>query len=920
MTSLNDFMNLNRANSALYTHVSLTNPRGKFFIDRKNKDLFFKKYCDNYNNNKYGIAERPEHYIPVLVDIDLKSDKDEFLYDRHFYEKIIRVYQNILSKIVKNITNTQLICVLLEKPKYKVDNNIFKNGFHLHFPYIFLSKQDHENFLIPKIKKEISSDLFFKKYDINSLIDNGYTKAPWLLYGSVKNTKYDSYKISKIFDHEYNELSLEQAFINYSIFDNQENKIKIDKNNIEYNLPRIFSTHIWARNDYIFEVEETMTVVKQIKMIKKPKSKTKNNNTNTNNLKLADKLLTILNQQRVEDHNDWMMIGWILFNISNGSEEGYDLWLKYSKTISTSHKNRGSSDNFNEEYCLDQWDKMIKKDIGIGTLKYLAKNDNKPKYEEIIKQEMNQNLVNSVNIGGSHYDIAKALFDKYGSEYVCSSIKYKTWYKFEDHIWKPIENGVDLSKKISTEIVRLYRNNVRELEQQMIIKNEENNNNDYESDSDDEIDVRQEQQRRLKQKEKNKDKDSQIETIYKMMGKCKSAPFKKNVMAECMEIFYNPKFEDVINSNKYLIAFQNGVYDLKTNVFREGYPHDYISLKLGVPYTDFTEHDESVKDVKDFIMKVFPDKSVRKYFMDTSCNVFVGGNFNKHVLIWSGEGDNAKSVTESLFEKMLGDYAKKLPTSLITGKRTASSAASPELSRAGNGCRWAVLQEPDKKDVINIGILKELSGNDTFYARDLFQSGREITPMFKLVMVCNEPPQLPNSDKATWNRIRVIPFEATFSFNAPGTIEEQLQQKIFPRDENFSDKIPGMINAFAWVLLEYRKNNPISKLIEPEKVKLATNIYQKRNDIYRQFVDECIKEQEGARISLVDLYTFFKDWFKDSLPHHSIPIKNEVKEYFERMWGEAEVGMKWYGYRFITTEEEIANGNAIELDEDDLDD
>ena len=63
MTSLNDFMNINRAKSALYTHVSLTNPRGKFFIDRKNKDLFFKKYCDNYNNNKYGIAERPEHYI-----------------------------------------------------------------------------------------------------------------------------------------------------------------------------------------------------------------------------------------------------------------------------------------------------------------------------------------------------------------------------------------------------------------------------------------------------------------------------------------------------------------------------------------------------------------------------------------------------------------------------------------------------------------------------------------------------------------------------------------------------------------------------------------------------------------------------------------------------------------------------------------
>ena len=74
-----------------------------------------------------------------------------------------------------------------------------------------------------------------------------------------------------------------------------------------------------------------------------------------------------------------------------------------------------------------------------------------------------------------------------------------------------------------------------------------------------------------------------------------------------------------------------------------------------------------------------------------------------------------------LFEKMLGEYSIKLPTSLITGKRTQSSAASPELVRAGNGVRWVVLQEPDQKDFLNIGVLKELSGNDTFYARGLFK-------------------------------------------------------------------------------------------------------------------------------------------------------------------------------------------------------
>ena len=96
-----------------------------------------------------------------------------------------------------------------------------------------------------------------------------------------------------------------------------------------------------------------------------------------------------------------------------------------------------------------------------------------------------------------------------------------------------------------------------------------------------------------------------------------------------------------------------------------------------------------VQEVYDFLEKVFPDRSVRDYFLDTSSDVFVGGNPNKLVQVWSGEGDNAKSVTQSLFEKMMGDYSIKLPTSLIVGKRTQSSAACPELARAGNGVRWA---------------------------------------------------------------------------------------------------------------------------------------------------------------------------------------------------------------------------------------
>ena len=80
------------------------------------------------------------------------------------------------------------------------------------------------------------------------------------------------------------------------------------------------------------------------------------------------------------------------------------------------------------------------------------------------------------------------------------------------------------------------------------------------------------------------------------------------------------------------------------------------------------------------------------------------------------------------------------------------------------------------------------------------------------------------------NRIRVIPFETTFTDAAPDNIEEQIAQKRFPKDPHFAEKLEGLTKAFAWVLLNHRKH--LKKRIEPEKVLMATANYKRKNDIY----------------------------------------------------------------------------------------
>ena len=45
------------------------------------------------------------------------------------------------------------------------------------------------------------------------------------------------------------------------------------------------------------------------------------------------------------------------------------------------------------------------------------------------------------------------------------------------------------------------------------------------------------------------------------------------------------------------------------------------------------------------------DSSLRRYFLDTYSDIFVGGNTQKKVYLWTGEGDNGKSVTNHSSKK-----------------------------------------------------------------------------------------------------------------------------------------------------------------------------------------------------------------------------------------------------------------------------
>lgn len=832
------------------THTGIGTIQGKYTISVSERNKLF-ELVSKLNEPVALLELQGTNYLPVIVDVDLKSDKNKNLYTNNQVKEIVRIYQNVLRKYLLDVHDENLTCFLMEKPKpqYNEKGNYYKHGFHLHFPQVFVSRQQLKYDITPLVTSELE-----KIFDgtnlpcepkklIDTCIYDGKGKG-WFLYGCGKDDM--AYEITKVYDANTNEYSTWTELI-------PDNKMDlIDFFSIQF---------VEAKKKFMFETNNDLKIEpvemkpEQIPVIVQADSNDFHIEMDLDNETdiWVDNILEMLDEKWYTERDSWMHIGWILFNIYHGKKDGLERWKTFSKKCPS---------KYNEQVLRQTWDKMEMKNVTLGSLKYIAKMNYPSKYNALKQKFTKQFTKKCCESLMTHYDIALMLYNLFEDEFVCAHVSKNVWYQFVNGYWCMSDDGVSLRNKISTDIVTEI-NHLREDALKVAYENMQ-------------------KEGKMKMLEEDLKK---LSSIDKLISSLKSTPFKKNVMSEAKDLFYNESFTKNLDSSPYLFGFKNGVIDLRSMEFRPGEPSDYLSLFTDIKYNPtLTLEHPKVKAIIKYFEEIFPNPNIRNFFIRLNSFVFVGGNLQKYVQVWSGNGDNGKSITEKIFEKMLGKYCVKLPTSLITGKRTQSSSACPELVRAGFGVRYAFVQEPSKKDIINTGILKELSGNDTFYARGLFKEGMDITPMFKLVMVCNEPPKVEGSqsDQATWNRIRVLPFESKFVDDAPSTREEQMKQKKFPIDREFDNKIPDLLEGLVFLLLhEYKKGVP---LVEPNEVKLATQMYKDQNDFYGIFLQEQVEDRDDEILSLLEVYQHFKDWFRDSYSL-TIPSRQELKEYLIKAWG-----------------------------------
>lgn len=875
------------------THVSMGCARGKYSIGTENIDIFWKEYCNGIQNQSdtdyYTVAELPvmNEHTAVIVDIDFKLKRDQVeneednIYKQSHVEKIINIYQTVLREILEDCNDDKLMCVYLSKSPYideKGDTEYYKNGFHLHFPNCFLRSSEQKTILVPKVKSIMDEQMLFDDLELDkessSFLDDVSNK-PWLLYGSSKDSGYDSYEIETIYDHNVKEISLKNAFENYKVYDSNEDIIPFKKTttSIIYHLPIILS--IISNNRPVSNIKKNIISPSQLKdrKVKEERYQCEDISKTIEKLRQLLPMISVDNKSR----DEWVAIGSAIKYETKDDPAGLDLFHEFSSR----------SEYYNSDGCTYTWESLNAKEITMGTIIHYAKQDNISKYNEYLNKRYEDNLEEYVK--GTHYGIAKMLYDMYGDTFVCAEYKGKDpWYQYIGHSWRYIGSDVFLRKKISFYVVSKLRRTIKKYKELLNTCGKD-------------------KVLEVKYKEL-------LEMTSKLINKLETTPFKNNVMNEAMELFYDDKFSSLIDKNRHIIGFKNGIYDLKSHKFRDGIPSDYVTKHMPINYRDFSNDTESISMVEDFLLKTFPDESIRKYFLDTNCDIFEGGNKRAKAYFWTGTGRNGKSITQKIMESMLGrDLAVNLTTTVLTGRKNDSGSADPQLSRVGGGVRWVAFSEPDGDEEIHSGRLKFLTGGDSIEVRDLYQTGRSMSrvdPMFIVTFICNKLPKIKALDEASCSRIRVIPFESKFCHDAPESLEEQIKQKRFPLDDTFAQKaLKNLLEPFAWYLLQHYKNCP-ELIKEPPKVLKATNMFHKSNDIIGKYFSENLIKETGSKVSISDIYTAYRAWLKEYYPSIALDSVDFIQTYLKQNYGAR--GVRLSNYRFRTP-----NDDDYDSDEED---
>lgn len=301
------------------------------------------------------------------------------------------------------------------------------------------------------------------------------------------------------------------------------------------------------------------------------------------------------------------------------------------------------------------------------------------------------------------------------------------------------------------------------------------------------------------------------------------------------------------NQNPFLLGFENGVYDLNENIFRDYKYDDYMTMSVNYNYEKPNYNDEQMKKQRDeiyaLIESIHPDTDYRTSYMQILASG-LDGRLYQNLFMFNGEGGNGKGLTSKLMKTILGDYYHQPTNGVLTDIEKANTA-SPDIMNLKNK-RYIDFAEVSGS--MNNAIMKKLTGGDTYSGRHLHQDPEQFTLSATIVANFNQAFEFTDTVKqGEIRRVKDVGFFSNFVQKGDHRIGTTIGEITY-LEANSKYETDAFIKSSKLIFLDilldayqsYRDKENGTGIIftENEKINKRSALFMANQDLFKKIFDK----------------------------------------------------------------------------------
>jgi phage/plasmid-associated DNA primase len=327
------------------------------------------------------------------------------------------------------------------------------------------------------------------------------------------------------------------------------------------------------------------------------------------------------------------------------------------------------------------------------------------------------------------------------------------------------------------------------------------------------------------------------ENFNKLYSKFDSSGYYSMLIKNLKGCLVDNEFAEKLDRNPYLMAFKNGIMNLRTKIFRCRLRYsDYITKTINFNYepADATKTDF----LKNVVLKKicnWNDEHLNYYLSVMGYALIGHAELEKAMWYMVGaKGNNGKTMFLDVLTTVLGCYVMKGNSQLLEDGNTKLHKHIAMLK----GYRLVYLDEFRKGKKMDEKVMKELADGKTYQNEVLFGTQEKINIDCKIITISNHK-QVFESDGGVENRFREIQHNSTFTNTI---IEDDYDKLNFKMDTTLPEKLKNNYkNEIVNLMIDYAYNYCVNGMCNmPNEFVEATNETLNMNNKFKtEFEENC---------------------------------------------------------------------------------